>query len=94
MVPVLVLVINMPIKMAVGTSLFVIIFSSVVGAVSHFFLGNVDFSLVVWIVLGGLVGVNIGIRVLRHICSKKLEFLFSVLLILAAGYLFAEALAS
>lgn len=91
LVPALVLIINMPMKIAVGTSLFVIIFSSIIGTASHYMLGNVDFSLLPGLLVGGTIGIKLGVYIIHKISAKRLEFLFSILLLLAAGIMFADA---
>lgn len=51
---------------AVGTSLAWIIGNSIVGTLRHRRLGNVDMKLGMWIVVGTMAGVEVGVRILNR----------------------------
>lgn len=87
LVPALVLIIRMPIKDAVGTSLFVIIFSSLVGTILHGTRGNIDIWIIPQLVIGGLIGVQLGAHTAHKIKDGHLEWLFAGILVSASVYM-------
>lgn len=60
MLPVMYFALGFPEPVAIGTGLFVVIFTSLSGAVGHLVRGNLDRGVAVWIAAGGLLGVLIG----------------------------------
>ena len=61
MVPAMIYIVGMPIKLIPGTSLFVTIFISAIVTILHSFnYGTIDFFLVVPLILGSIVGVQLG----------------------------------
>ena len=87
LVPLLVLVVKMPIKLAMGTSLFVIIFASFVGALTHAFDGNVDLSVLAPLVVGGIAGAFVGASLTHRSSPKNLQKAFTGFLFFAALYM-------
>lgn len=71
------------IKRAIGTSLVGLIAISIVGAMTHFFLQpeNIFFKLVIFILIGAIIGSKIGSELVKKINSKHLSLLFSFFLI-------------
>ncbi len=60
MLPVMYFYLGFPGPVAIGTGLFVVIFTSLSGASGHLVRGNLDRRVATWIALGGLIGVLIG----------------------------------
>lgn len=60
---------------AVGTTLFAVIFTSVSAAIGHFKAGNVRLKSAFWIGLGGICGVLLGSYVFKQYLSSGLETL-------------------
>lgn len=87
LVPAQVLLMKMPIKLAVGTSLFIIILSSAVGAITYGLQGNIDLIALPALVLGGIPAAFLGASLVPHIPSKYLQYAFTVLLLCASGYM-------
>lgn len=67
MVPLLIGVLKIPIHVAVGTDLLQITGTAASGAIAHWMLGNVIPMLSLLLLVGGVVGAQIGARL-----SKKL----------------------
>lgn len=61
-VPLLVLVLNFPPHLAAATSLFILTWSALVGATTHFYLGHTFLPYAAALALGGLLGAQIGVR--------------------------------
>lgn len=87
LVPAQVLLMKMPIKLAVGTSLFIIILSSAVGAITHGLQGNIHLIALPSLVLGGVPAAFFGASLVPHIPSRYLQYAFTVLLLCASGYM-------
>jgi uncharacterized membrane protein YfcA len=79
-VPVLNLVFGIPIHVAIATSLFIIIFTSVFGMTTHLFLGNVLISIGILLAIGTVIGGQIGARTAQKINREKLRKIFAIVL--------------
>ena len=90
MVPAMIYIVGMPVKLIPGTSLFVTIFISAIVTVLHAFnYGSIDLFLVVPLILGSIVGVQLGQKLGQFLDSTELKSLFAMLLIsvaIAIGY--------
>ena len=90
MVPAMIYIVGMPVKLIPGTSLFVTIFISAIVTVLHAFnYGSIDLFLVVPLILGSIVGVQLGQKLGQFLDSTELKSLFAILLIsvaIAIGY--------
>ena len=85
MVPAMIYIVGMPVKLIPGTSLFVTIFISAIVTVLHSFnYGTIDFFLVVPLILGSIVGVQLGQKLGQYLEANQLKSLFAVLLISVA----------
>jgi hypothetical protein len=83
--PVLIYLIGVPTSIAVGTCLFQTIFISSYGALTHFFKGNIDFNLVGCILLGSLIGSQIGARIHHRLSGANIRYYFSLVIFIALG---------
>ncbi len=90
MVPAMIYIVGMPVKLIPGTSLFVTIFISAIVTVLHAFnYGSIDLYLVFPLILGSIIGVQLGQKVGQFLDSTELKSLFAMLLIcvaVAIGY--------
>ena len=85
MVPALIYIIGMPVRLIPGTSLFVTVFISAVVTILHSFnYGTIDLFLVVPLILGSIVGVQVGQKIGQFLDSNELKSLFAMLLISVA----------
>ncbi|MCK8518545.1 sulfite exporter TauE/SafE family protein [Methanoculleus sp. 7T] len=60
LLPIMYFYLGFPEPVAIGTGLFVVIFTSLSGAWGHLVRGNLDRRVAIWIAAGGLIGVLIG----------------------------------
>jgi len=90
MVPAMIYIVGMPVKLIPGTSLFVTIFISAIVTILHSFnYGSIDFFLVIPLILGSIVGVQLGQKLGQYLDSNQLKSLFALLLCsvaIAIGY--------
>ena len=83
LVPLLLLV-GMTTHKAVGTSLGVVLFSSVAGTIKHALNGNVSLIIVMSMLVGSSVGVQIGAAICEKLHARKLRRYFAGIVLLAA----------
>ena len=83
-VPAMNLVLGIPIHVAVATSSFMIIFTTLSGISAHIFLGNVLFEIAVFTIIGAIIGAQIGPRIATKIKKEALRKIVGVILIIAA----------
>jgi len=81
--PALIYVIGVPTSIAIGTSLFQTIFVSGYGALTHFFKGNVNFALVACVLIGSLVGSQLGAKTHNKLRGADIRYYFSLVIFIA-----------
>lgn len=89
MVPLL-LFMGYPAQKAVGTSFLGILVIAVSALVAHNKLANVDYRVGMLLGLGGIVGAQIGPRLLEHVTTAGFKRIFAVVLMGLATYLFFQ----
>lgn len=89
-VPALVMLVGLPMKVAVGTSLIVIAMNSVAGLLGHLGGPALDLPVVAAFVAGGLAGVMAGTRAARHIHADRLRQAFAVFVIVLGALLLVD----
>jgi len=72
---------------AVGTSFLAILIISVSALFAHNKLSNVDYQTGLFLGVGGLVGAQIGARLVEHVSTAQFKKLFAFVLIGLAAYL-------
>jgi len=77
-VPILASVVGLPIHLAVATSMLTMIFTSISGVTTHVMLGHVLFEYAAPLVVGIVIGAQVGARTAKGIRSDSLERVFSV----------------
>ena len=89
MVPIL-LYLGFTAQKAVGTSFLGILVISISALIAHNKLANVDFKYGILLGLGGIIGAQIGARLLEHVSTDSFKKIFAVLLTGVAIYLFVK----
>ncbi len=84
---------NVPMKVAVGTSKLMIGVTASVGAILFFIAGLIHFMVVAPIAIGTTIGATIGTTVMNRLRSTVLKWIFSALMAYLAYEMFAKALA-
>ncbi len=91
MIPIFISLFNMPVKMALGTSLVCIAIISVPGTIAHFYLDHVRFTYVLMLVLGAVPASMLGSKLAIMIKDNWLRRGFgTVMLIMAATIVYRE----
>lgn len=73
---------------AVGTSFLGILIISISALVAHSKLANIDYKYGILLGLGGIVGAQIGARLVEHVSTSTFKILFAFILVGLAVYLF------
>ncbi|MGD8397148.1 MAG: sulfite exporter TauE/SafE family protein [Candidatus Eiseniibacteriota bacterium] len=86
MIPVMVYLLRMPMHVVVGTSLFQILFTCVNVTVLQASLNHtVDFILALFLLIGSVVGAQLGARASRRLNADQLKILMAVIVLLVMG---------
>jgi uncharacterized protein len=89
MVPLL-LFLGFSAQRAVGTSFLAILIISISALVAHNKLANVDYRLGIALGIGGVIGAQIGARLVEHISTANFKKIFAMVLAGLAVYLFVK----
>ena len=86
----LLLLLGYPAQKAVGTSFLAILVISLSALIAHNKLANVDYRVGIMLGVGGIVGAQIGSRLLEHVSTASFKRIFAAVLVGLAGYLFFQ----
>ncbi len=87
--PVLLVGVNLPPKMAVGTSLFMIFITGSAGAFTHALLDHINFHIGLTITAGMIIGAYLGTGVFRRLPEQRIKtYIFFAMLVAAILGLF------
>jgi uncharacterized membrane protein YfcA len=75
---------------AVGTSFVAILVVSISALIAHNRLATADLRVGVLLGVGGIVGAQVGARVVEHISTAQFKKVFAVVLVGLAAYLFFQ----
>jgi uncharacterized membrane protein YfcA len=81
-VPIFAVMVGLPMHLAVATSMLTMVFTSIAGVSTHILLGNVMFDYAIPLIVGILIGAQLGARTARRLKSKGLERVFAVAVLL------------
>ena len=84
---------NVPMKVAVGTSKLMIGVTAAVSSILFFLAGLIHFSVVAPVALGTTIGATIGTTVMNRLHSSKLKWIFTALMAYLAYGMLAKGLA-
>ena len=86
MVPIMIYLLRMPMHVVVGTSLFQILFTCINVTVLQAYMNHtVDFLLALMLLLGSVVGAQLGVRVGRKLKADQLKILMALLVLSVMG---------
>ncbi|MEM1566308.1 MAG: sulfite exporter TauE/SafE family protein [Candidatus Bathyarchaeia archaeon] len=84
LVPIMCYALNFPIYFSIPTSMFIMIFTSIFGVVSHVRQGNVNALYAVYLGLGSVVGAPVGAYTSKKLSNRGLSFAFAAMLVIAS----------
>ena len=91
-IPILVLLLSVPTRIAIGTSMFMISITSVTGTYIYFSTNMIDFLLGAFAVIGAFSGAQLGSRISLRVRVKMLRSLFGFVLILFSILMFLKSM--
>ncbi len=94
LVPMLLLVVGLSAHQAVGTSLGVVLFSSIAGTIKHGLTGNVNLMVAMSLLVGSTIGVQIGAWICQRLHPTSLRRYFAILVLLVAAALAWQLISS
>ncbi|SPD76070.1 conserved membrane hypothetical protein [uncultured Desulfobacterium sp.] len=86
----LMLFMGYPAQKAVGTSFLAILVISVSALIAHNKLANVDYKLGILLGIGGVIGAQIGSRLVEQISTVNFKKIFALILVALASYIFLK----
>jgi uncharacterized protein len=89
-VPALVLIANVPIKPAVGSSLLIISLNAVSGFIGYIGQVPIDWSLISTFSLMAAIGAVIGTTLIRRVPQQRIKQAFAILILVLGTYLVAQ----
>jgi uncharacterized membrane protein YfcA len=89
MVPLL-LFLGLPAQKAVGTSFLAILVISISALVAHQKLANIDYKIGLLLGIGGIIGAQVGARLVEHVSTAHFKKIFALMLVGLAAYLFLK----
>ncbi|MFH0897377.1 MAG: sulfite exporter TauE/SafE family protein [Candidatus Bathyarchaeota archaeon] len=92
LIPLMILVMRVPVRVAMGTSLLTVTGLAASGAVRHWLMGNGDLLLISVLVVGGVVGSPLGATAAKRTSGKVLRLAFCGMLFLFATGLLVSRL--
>ena len=91
LVPAMIYILGMPILLVAGTSLFQILITSIFTTILHALTNqSVDVVLAFLLIIGGVVGAQIGVRVARRVKGAYARIILAVLLLIVCVQLATE----
>lgn len=86
-VPLMMKLMDMPMKLTSGTSLIAVLLLAIPGVVMQGLLGNVNWLPGIAVAVGSIPGALLGARITPHVPERMLRFLFSGFLVVAGAML-------
>lgn len=84
LVPLMVLLIRVPMKIAVGTSTTLVMVTALAGFLGHLSSGHFDIKLAIPLAIGGIIGAIIGTKLTLKTNPKFLKIIFAITSLIAA----------
>jgi uncharacterized membrane protein YfcA len=93
LVPAMIYILGMPTQVVIGTSLLQIVFVTSVSTIMHSYINQtVDVVLSSLLLVGAVIGAQIGTRVLVKLKGEQIRFLLAIIIIIVAVVLIGEIL--
>ncbi|MFD1737731.1 sulfite exporter TauE/SafE family protein [Bacillus salitolerans] len=92
MVPVMLLFFRFPVHVAVATSMFMILLSSITSSITHYYLGNIEWLLVILLVPGAWIGANLGSYINTKLMPQTIMWILRIFLLVLGLRLIYEGI--
>ncbi|MDO5360857.1 MAG: sulfite exporter TauE/SafE family protein [Jeotgalicoccus sp.] len=91
MTPMMIILFLMPPSIAVGTSMFLVLFGSVSSATGHLLQGNIHFFYALTLIPAAYLGAKIGVKLNRKLDSNTVVFILRMVLLLLGIYMIIDS---
>lgn len=91
-VPLMILFFGIPVQVAVGTSMFIILFISFAGSISHVVMGHIVWFYLPFFIIGSYIGGTVGAKTSKLFKGKTLEWILKLVIVIAAVQLIIEGI--
>lgn len=91
MVPAFTRFLGMDIRMAIGTSMVIIVLTAAVAGAKHYQLGNVDLRIVLIVAVLAMIGGYAGASLTGHLSVRTLQMVFAVFILIVGCDMFIKA---
>ena len=91
MTPLMLIVFRFPPHVAVGTSMMMIFFSSVMSSIGHILQGHVAWGYSIILIISSVIGAQIGVRVNRSMKSDTVVMLLRTVMLMMGVYLIIKS---
>ncbi|SHG41914.1 sulfite exporter TauE/SafE family protein [Ornithinibacillus halophilus] len=81
MVPAMILLFGFPVHIAAATSMFMIVFVSIIGASTHITLGHIEWEYVLFFLPGAWIGGKLGAKTNQLLKGNTLEWILRIILV-------------
>ncbi len=88
MVPLLTGLLRLPQHLAHGTSLAIVVFVATGGLAGYWLTENVDWSLALWLAIGGALGAYLGAITMARLAPRSLRLIFGLFLLTVSVRMF------
>lgn len=92
MVPAMLILFKFPAHVAVATSMFMILLSSITSSLTHFYLGNIEWILVLLLVPGAWIGAKVGVIINARLKPTTVILLLRIFLLVVGVRLIYEGI--
>ena len=92
MTPLMLIVFRFPPHVAVGTSMMMIFFSSVMSSIGHIFQGHVAWHYALILVISSYFGAKLGVKINQSIQSNTVVVLLRTVMLLMGIYLIIKSI--
>lgn len=91
-VPALILFFGIPVQIAIATSMFMILFISIISTTTHIVLGHIVWGYVLFFIIGSYIGGTVGARTNKHLKGKTLEWILRIVIAATGIHLIIEGI--
>ncbi len=88
LLPILIYIIKIPVNLAVGTSIFTTLITSLSGSVVYIMANHVDWRSLFFMIITTILGTTLGVNATQRVNSENLKFLFAIMVFFAAVSVF------
>lgn len=91
MTPMMIILFLMPPSIAVGTSMFLVLFGSISSATGHLLQGNIHFFYALTLIPAAYVGAKLGVKLNKRLDSNTVVFILRMVLFLLGIYMIIDS---